>query len=53
MMWYSCYLTAKQLKGRNIVVFEDGGKLMALHAPLLLCIFPGIVLIPAVLNCLG
>lgn len=44
MLWYSCYLTAKQFKGRNIIVFEDGQKLIAV--PLLLHIFPGIVLIP-------
>lgn len=44
MLWYGCYLTAKQFKGRNIIVFEDGWKLIAV--PLLLHIFPGIVLIP-------
>lgn len=41
------------LKEEILLSFEDGWKLIALHAPLLLCVFPGIVLIPAVLNCLG
>lgn len=34
-------------------MFEDGGKLTAPHAALPLRIAPGIVLMPAVLNCLG